>query len=310
MEVMLHHASSITNLFEFERAKDTMAKQFKKLIEAVQEKKSSAKKAATSDMIELVNKVNPVVLGLSLLGQVCSALGQYEAFLENPKVAGRLFDKAIGLFNKLSDEESKRREVDKTRTYEIIVAMDMCDGSSEAVRDFEEKLVLYLGGKKSDMLSKLAKRIATETDCDKIKEEQYHHHVLLRYFACDWAKEGAKYAYLQVKNQWNFLEEAHPWELISFYRGILFEKPEEWEREESACQKAIRICERNGFTLKVFGEIYATAINPSYSTGEKVVASLLKKRLGKETPSEIIDRLGKVKGALEILKKVLTFNFR
>lgn len=215
-ETRLHIATSYTNVFRFKDAKSCLQK---------------------------LKTIPSIALGLQLQGRIYSALGQCEAFLGNLKEAIKLFDEAIRLFKSLSDTESATGDIDQTLSYKVIARMDSCSGKLNDRNRLQAEIAEYLGCT-YDTLPKIARCLATHRNKELMAKEKYHHHVLLRYLASGHAPENILTAYKSACKQWNHGEDFHPWELIEFYRAVLFDDLKRFDRAE-------KICNENGITLKV-----------------------------------------------------------
>lgn len=279
----LYLAVSETNRFNFQGAKN-------KLLELCDILEIDLKDTSSSKRLNLS-------LGATLTGRFLSSLGQCEAFLGNNKGAIDLFEKALACFRKVSDDTEARRDIDQTLSYKLIAKMDICSGKEEEAilkKEMEE----YLGGK----FPEICQTIATQRDPEKQNKEKYHHHILLRYLAKEFAPPGARDAY--CKERWNSGDNTHPWELIEFYRGTLFES-------KVAKGKSIKICKGKGTTLKIFRLIFLGAFYPEKLSAELTPDNLKDLNLYlRDKARVLIEQPYTKRKPLELIKEILPFNFR
>lgn len=214
VEMRLHIATAKTNVFKFKEAKE--------------------------DLLALL-EFPKIALGLQLYGKICSSIGQMYAFEGEYDSAISYFRNAIESFSLLTDKEAALRDIDQTTSYLVISLMDSCDGTAESKKTLEEAMASYLGVKKNDW-KPVVKELATSEKAQRSKK--YHHHIFLRYLASAWASSGLSEVYGKYSDRWVEGDESHPWELIWFYRGILFAK-------ETCFSRAIAVCRQNGVTLTV-----------------------------------------------------------
>lgn len=280
-KALLHMAVSETNAFRFKEARELLLP---------------------------LKKLPPIALGVQLEGQLCSSLGQCEAFLGDNKTAVKYFDDAIVAFRQLSNQEIAAGEIDQTRSYKVIALMDSCDGSKKSLANLEKEMIAYLG--EAD-LAEAAKKIAVLRAPKERDRNKYRHHVLLRYFASGFAPQKAVDAYKSVSRQWAPGDSYHPWELIEFYRGVVFS-------DSLSLNKAGKICVDAWGTLKIIASVLCAAAAPLQLkpwTSENQYA-VLRRFLPERAVKRIENWVKRATGAetdaekLKLVADVLPFNFR
>lgn len=273
-EATLHLAVSDTNIFRFKKARE-------RLLE--------------------VNKISPLALGLQLKGRVLSSLGQCEAFLGNNKNAIELFDQAIACFKKLSNKKEASGDIDQTGAYKVIAMMDSCSGDKKSKACLSQEMETYL---KSD-LPTACRELATRTDSQLKNAQKYHHHILLRYLASGHAESELIAVYKACRTNWNQSDGYHPWELIEFYRWVLF-------GEKLSTKRCLQICKANDVTLKVIGLALLGAIDSVAQKKELTppICAALSRLLSKSAYDALLSQAEKKLSPMEFVKKVLPFNFR
>ncbi|MBQ8445740.1 MAG: hypothetical protein IJX22_05090, partial [Opitutales bacterium] len=194
----------------------------------------------------------------------------------------------------------------------IVSLIDSCRKTKTDRSRLEEEIARYLGCDQ-DQLPETARKIASQSDLQQMAKEKYHHHILLRYLVSGHAPTEITSAYEIVHEGWNHGEEFHPWELIEFYRAVLFDYPEGFHR-------AIDICKKNSTTLRIIGHAITGAASPrsfkNLIEQDEGRLSVLKKILPVKAYSAILGWLSlenpepPMEERLKFFASVLPFNFR
>ena len=159
-----------------------------------------------------------------------------------------------------------------------------------------------------DDLDVVARQLSvTDNPADK-----YRQHILLRYVLSGKAPVSLKSSILSQKTQWK-TGHGHPWEMIEFYRGLLFNDPAE---RMAHLKKARELCEGNDATLHVIEAVILgtilledTAVQPQYQSLVEQCAVELPD-LGTTRIAALRNQPQKRLPALELAAIVLPFNFR
>lgn len=255
------------------------------------------------DVVKQWENKDEAIPGRRYYGQLLSTVGQLNAFIGNPEEAVTYCNRAIEKFEKLTDADQMKGEINQTSSYKVIAMMD----STPVPENMTAEMEKYLGR----TLAEAADQFAVSNDAD----EKYMHHVFLRYLVHVNTPELKSIIdnYLSHKTEWK-TEYGHPWEMIAYYRALL--QTDDAARNAYLDQAYKQVAQTNDGTLKVIacvilGGLYyydssrkeelATltqqVINTMPYLGEARVATL-KKQL--ETPVE----------PLALAKAVLPFNFR
>ncbi|MCX8039212.1 MAG: hypothetical protein N3B15_01355 [Planctomycetota bacterium] len=269
----LHRAVSATNRFDF---------------------------AEASRMLVRWQGVAPAVVGLRRWGQLRSSEGQHRAFLGDFAGARRAFAEAIAAFERLSDPEERARELDQTRCYDAIAAMDDPEADDRAAK---AALEAYLGA-----LPEAVPRLAASGD-----DERYRQHTLLRYLVHRPDQQLAD-AYLGARHRW---QEGfgHPWPLIQLYRAILLRDREADAARDLALQAAtLAFAEEQGPVVHMIGaccRALAVAWGTPWPEAESALAALRAALPLAAARLEAIGAFVQQPGPpLALLRSVLPFNFR
>lgn len=250
-------------------------------------------------------------------GLIESALGSYKAFLGNPDGAREHFHKALKHFEEFAkaDPESAKRTLPRTRAYDLVAQMDLAlrlemANSPElehtlaaAKKQLARAIREYVG---EDDLQKFAERISKSGS----GKECYIHQIFLRYCVCGFAEKKVLQAYEKNRQHWELAgEDFHPWELIRFYRYLLFGDEKEFDR-------ALKICtsEENGVTLRCIAAVFCVARPQEL---KKLLAEHrvdLERVLPKATFRELLRRRDESppprEEATKIIFTLLPFNFK
>jgi tetratricopeptide (TPR) repeat protein len=277
--VALHLAVSLTDMFEFEKAKG---------------------------LLSLWKDKDPAIPGLKYYGQVLSSLGQHAAFLGDNSDAIELFKNSLNVFMRLSDEKAARRDITQTAAYLVIACMDSPQISR---RELAPALDFYFG---KMSITEAIERFASSTE----PADKYAHHTLLRFLASSNATAGEKSAYLQTGKEWG-VGEGHPWELIEFYRAVLLW--ETGDKSEAAChlRNAAGIARiEGGATLDVIAAVALgslISIDESVKDEYRALVNSVKDALpalGDERIKALEEQPQRKTSPLTLAQTVLPFNFR
>ena len=300
---VLNFAVQKTNAYKFKEARDLLEKYnrfsallspeppFTKFLHSLIDKFSGSKSQKDDPFTAAA------IPGLRYYGQLLSSCGQHEAFLGDNLKAIIYFQEAIRCFEQLS--ENREDEISHTMAYYATSQMDL-DPDSATTRAILEQYLRF-------PLEKAAVHYAISDS----NEEKYHHHILLRYLVQQNSDSAAVKKYLEQAPAWK-TGKGHPWELIEFYRGMLFSDPrkrmEHWKQAHNLSQ---------GFdaTLHIIDAVILGSIlteDPSVrSEYEKLV-----ERCAQEVPA-LGERITILREQsknplppLELAEKILPFNFR
>lgn len=148
-----------------------------------------------------------MIPGLQMTARVESSFGQHLAFQGFYSEARDKFNKAVELFNRMSDEQAAIGEKEQTLNYLAIATMDDINIPHGMKKDAVEKVTGPV------------KKAIAELSSDNQDRLKYTQHLLVRYLA-HCGTEEEKNEYLKYKDKWTF-SKGHPWQLIEFYRGLL-----------------------------------------------------------------------------------------
>ena len=251
-------------------------------------------------------KESVAVPGLRYHAQVLSSLGQHAAFLGENEKALEYFDRAMGEFSRLSDDW--QRDFDHTCAYAVIAAMDC------ASPHFERLMSLYLyGGEWSvETMVDMAQQFASVGEDEP--DSKYAHAILLRYLVTLPDDNPIRSVYVAKAREWKWSTDGHPWELIAFYRAMLF--PADAPERLDWLKKGYELSLEGGPTLQVIASVIGAEL---LASGGMPSAEYLDKvdEVATKLPSVGEDRLAALRGqvdtpipVLELAKKILPFNFR
>lgn len=270
----LNRAVAATNRFDFSRAEFVLSKW---------------------------NKCKPSEPGLLYWGQLQSSFGQHASFQDENRNAIPFFKKALGAFDRLSDEETRKRNLSQTRSYLAIAMMDCSQISAIDVRVAVEAVT----GNLNEATIILAK---SENPIDR-----YAHHLLLRWLVYRGDAESLT-SYFTNRENW-ITGRGHPWELILLYRGILLHPTEPDIAIDLALQAAdIAFGKDSGPTVKYIGaccrivaSIWGKEWNEKKSILNKLVIDL---PYAKDRISMLLSIDSDTTSPIDFLKAALPFNFR
>lgn len=284
-DAILHLAVSYTNMFRFAEAKD--------LLEDLIERIKGGAEHFTANMF--------AIPGRKYAAQLISSYGQHLAFLGNFKDAEECFERAIELFERLSDVEDGKREISQTRAYLLTVLMD--DASSD-----DEKLRKVAGAYFGSFAQDWARDLARTTK----PALKYAAHLLVRYIVSGRAPEGMREEYLKYRMNWGFAD-GHPWELTDFYRALLCDDK---TVRVKLLKRALTSADVGDVTLQAIACVIRAAL---LAEGEYTREEYLAKAewvigrlpaLGKERIAALRGQPDNPRPPLELAKILLPFNFR
>lgn len=186
------------------------------------------------------------VSGLANYARLHSSLGQIYAFTNNSEEAIKHFNKAIDLFDRLSDKQRANREKQQTNAYRLICLMDL-----EQVD--ENAFLRELTSNKN--LIPHSRQLASSGN-----NLRYPHHLWLRALvSLPNAPSDIKDAYLEQSHQWQYGDD-HPWGLIDAYRAWLLQIDEQNEMASQCMSRAVELCaqKKNGPILWWIAEVLRT----------------------------------------------------
>ena len=250
---------------------------------------------------------DPAIPGSRYYAQVLSSLGQHHAFRGDPEGAVKLFREAIAVFQSLSDAEQGQKESDQTRAYLVTSMMDVPNPDSNALA---REMQTYLGGKVLQKAVVLLSR-------DGSDENKYRHAILLRYLVSGLAAPILANEYRKAEPTWADGDEAHPCELVAFYRGVLtLDATRRMERFRHAAEM---VTNASDGALKA---IHCVILGAMLYEGDESVADTLAREtedlrqalptLGEACLSALRNQLDPATRLppLDLAKAVLPFNFR
>lgn len=270
----LHVATAYTNRFDFDCA---------------------------SKVLNWWDKLPPIAPGLRLWAQMQSALGQCAAFKGNAAEAIRRFDVALKAFERLSDDDERNKDRLQTLCYKAIAMMDDAGYSDSKVRKAVEEVV--------GPLSESAAALAVDSSAEK----RYMHHVLLRWLTHRPNPEATA-AYISKRDEWE-VGAGHPWPLTMMYRSLLLASCDLLAARELASSAAgLALVPEHGPVMHLIGaccRAVAESLGDPWLSAE---SDLQRIRQSLPLAGGRIDHLiasrKKPDIALELLRKVLPFNFR
>ncbi len=242
------------------------------------------------------------VPGLQYYGQLLSSFGQIKAFLGDNARARKYFDDAIATFNELSDAHSAQLDILQTSAYLLTALMDL----GETYKDeLEVQLSKYFGASTEE---------AAERLCGSDNPgEKYAHHLLLRYLHSGLASKNVAQRYLANRSQWK-TGTGHPWELIEFYRALLFDDVKE---RLPLLRNAYHLAtaEDEGMTIRLIAAVILGSIwldDPSVDDEyRKLVECVTSAIPALGARGDLLrEQTQRRRSPLELARAVLPFNFR
>lgn len=171
-------------------------------------------------------------VGLLNHGKLHSTLGQLLAFQGQTEPACQHFSRAIATFTRLSDSDQRAREIQQTRTYQLIAKLSQAHPDVTQLRD---ELAEQLPLDQPTLLKKLA---------NSGQPYRFQQHLLLRTlitFPDELASQ--RQLYLQQMEHWQMGED-HPWPLIYAYRAWLLHDSGDRQNARDNLQQAVELCEQ------------------------------------------------------------------
>ena len=247
--------------------------------------------------------VDEAIPGRLYYGQVLSTIGQLNAFIGNQDAAVEAFNLAIDKFEKLTNPDEMRGNVNQTSSYKVVAMMD----SDPAPENMTAEMEKYLGR----TLLEAADQLAVSDDAG----EKFMHHVFLRYLVHFNTSELKPVIeqYLSHKSEWK-TEYGHPWELIQFYRGLL--QTDSGARTDYLEQAYNQVAQTEEGTLKVIACVILGGLYCYDSNRKEELTALTQKVietmpfLGEARVTALKNQLETPVEPLAIAKAVLPFNFR
>jgi tetratricopeptide (TPR) repeat protein len=235
--------------------------------------------------------------GRQYYGQILSTLGQLSSFVGRQREAVGYFENALEYLTKNSYLEKAESDKNQTMTYQVIAMMDDEDLPKDQFDKALEKCLM--------LEPKYAALIHAVTP-----DVPYTHHVLLRAITYGNYPE-AREAYLSKRDEW-LCGAYHPWELIEFYRGLMFDAVED---SLPYLRNAYEIAMRGDATMHVIGAVILGSIYLWDKSVKETYVELVEKltallpKLG--TRAQILrEQVDMCRSAQELAKLVLPFNFR
>jgi hypothetical protein len=242
-----------------------------------------------------------VVPGLLMWAQVKSSLGQHAAFLGESSRAIGLFRDAIKGFERLSDAQQRRKEIEQTACYLAIAMMDDPAVSGALVREAVERVTGPLGS--------AARAFGGSSD----GALRYAHHLFARWLVRRGDPELAA-VYCEMRPDWK-TGDGHPWPLILLYRAILLHKSHPEIASDLVLDAARLASEaRQGPVVRLIGAC-CRAVGRMWGvewTSPEVELAALRKALpqaGLYIDCLEQDRSRELGAVVSMLERVLPFNF-
>ena len=196
--------------------------------------------------------------GLVNYAKLQSTTGQLLAFQQKPKEAIQYFDQAIHYFKQVSDPHQAQKDIQQCSTYKLIAIMDDCNNGEEFYPLFWQTMGV---NDLTKTLTSTRKFACLNDPLDR--SSAYQHHLLLRafvYFPQAFKKEIQ--SYLDNKDQW-LINENHPWEWISAYRGWLLSMNGQQKSAQAQFEWAIEHClaDKKNITIQWLGQVITVLAN-------------------------------------------------
>lgn len=224
-EVLLRLVVSATNSYQFELA---------------------------GQVLDHLEQLSAVALGLQNQGKLLSSRGQVLAFMGQHAEATSYFEKALAVFARLSDPSLAHREQAQTGLYRLFTLLDdTAVSDADWVREAELYTQAHLG---KDLPATLRALAYSQ------EPQRWLHHLLLRAM-CLRPGLAADYVihYVQQEHQWQ-AGDYHPWPLIGFYRGWLLHQLGREQDARKHWQHALACCAQGGATLQWMGQVLTNLV--------------------------------------------------
>ena len=271
----LHLAVSMTNSYQFDKARD--------MLQAWEGE-------------ECIRSI-----GYNYKGRVLSSFGQHTAFKGNFEQAEQNFEEALTMFSKLSDPSEIERECSQTRNYKIVNMLCQRKPLSEIWTEFEKQIPSVTPENRALFFA--------QTDDFA---QQYNLYLYLRILYTHAKQDKACFAevqcYLEHAHNWK-MHESHPWPMISMYRALLYRSSGNEDLGKEHINLAIKKCRSNG-VMEIFLATLKTIANLYFGGQRQINFTQLSQNI--PHAKEHIDALQKVDKNQEPrdwLSQVLPFNF-
>ena len=297
----LHLAVTYTNAYRFQEARSVIEEYLHLISPAARSKNEHPASELLMAVAQNESASLAAIPGLRYFAQLISSLGQHEAFFGHNADAVKFFVEANRLFAKLSDHEDAAKEISQTTAYLLTSLMDMGNPDSQLLKN---TLKNYFG----DDLNAAARQLSISDD----PANKYRQHILLRFILSGKAPANLKSTVIAQKSLWK-TGSGHPWEMIEYYRGLLFSDQTE---RLAHLKKARELCAGNDATLHVIEAVILGTILLEDSTVLPQYQALVERcatelpDLGKVRIAALRDQPRKRLPALELAAIVLPFNFR
>lgn len=222
---------------------------------------------------------NKLAIGLSNYTKILSSLGQYYCFTHQPEQAIEYFKQAIEGFEKLSDKEQSQKDILQTQTYLMLAYLQ----SNQPARKHLQ--ILFQVKSLIECVETYAKNENDKVLNLKNSDKNYvfKHQVILRMLN-QGHFDDLKESYLEHQEKW-ITGEGHPWQSISFWRGMLL--AEKGEKEQAQKQfnhifNEIKVAEVEDVTLIWIYLVYSVAIRQlgfEFQDISKICYPMVKERL-------------------------------
>lgn len=238
------------------------------------------------------------VPGLLNYAKLESTMGQLLAFQGQPQAALEYFDKALQTFERLSDPEQKRREMQQTKLYRTVLLQDM--QHVEALQQTEQLVDRATNSNGKQAIAYLARSGSPH---------RFVHYLLLRLLAQQPELTEQRATYLAEFESWQS-GDGHPWMLIEAYRAWLLQENQQSTEASDHMQMAIDDCMSSqqpmlvwmGHCLYALGSSLGLAVNLPQNAEPPAA----------HYPTEPLQNLLEAKSnaqRLQQLQQLLPFNF-
>lgn len=278
-EVLLRLVVSATNSYQFELA---------------------------GQVLNHLEQLPAVALGLQNQGKLLSSRGQVLAFMGRQPEATQHFEQALAVFARLSNTDLGNREQAQTGLYRLFALLDdTAVSDADWAREAEQYTQAHLG---KDLPATLRALAYSQ------EPQRWLHHLLLRALCL---RPGLAQAYVihyvQQEHEWQ-AGDYHPWPLIGFYRGWLLYRLGRKQDAHEHWQQALACCTQGGATLQWMSHVLAGVINSLGGKAEPLNVHQLQ-RLHRQIPklplaaAGALDANASHEQRWRCLAKCLPFNF-
>lgn len=203
-------------------------------------------------VLDHLEQLPAVALGLQNQGKLLSSRGQVLAFMGQHAEARHHFEQALAVFSRLSNPDLANREQAQTGLYRLFALLDdTAVSDADWVREADLYTQAHLG---KDLPATL--RVLAYSQ----EPQRWLHHLLLRAM-CLRPGLAADYVihYVQQEHQWQ-AGDYHPWPLIGFYRGWLLHQLGREQDAQEHWQHALACCAQGGATVQWMGQVLTNLI--------------------------------------------------